>query len=243
MLLSSFLLIQCSNDDASLNPDSLSLSLIDTREIAIKEPSGLSLGKSNQSLWVVTDSPENEIYEISLEGEIIQKLDFKGEDLEGIVFDSLNNILLVVEEKKREIIEIALDGTELARHSFNIDGNDNNGFEGISINPSGQIWIANEKEPVLLASLNSDFSLNILVQLNVAEDYSGLSFGDQDDQMWIVSDQSKLLIQYNATTDIVKKFNLSFDKAEGICVDASKNLIYIVRESNNRLITYEILTE
>jgi uncharacterized protein YjiK len=233
------MILQCSKDDALVNPDSLSLTLIDARKIPINEPSGLSLGKFNQSLWVVTDAPENEIYEISLEGEILQKLDFKGEDLEGIVYDSLKNVLLVVEEKKREIIEVALDGTELSRHSFNIEGNDNNGFEGIAINPSGQIWIANEKEPVLLGSLNSDFSVKSLVELNIAADYSGLSFGDQDDQIWIVSDESQLVIHYDTTTEIVKKYNLTFDKAEGICVDTSRRLVYIARESSNRLLTYE----
>ena len=101
MILSVTLLIQCSKNDASVNPDSLYLSLIDAREIPINEPSGLSLGKFNQSLWVVSDAPENEIYEMSLEGEIIQKLDFKGEDLEGIVYDSLKNILLVVAFRHR----------------------------------------------------------------------------------------------------------------------------------------------
>jgi uncharacterized protein YjiK len=239
IFLSGFLLTQCSKDEASVNPETLSLSLVDALDILIEEPSGLSLGKSNQSLWVVSDSPVNEIYQISLEGDLLQKLDFKGEDLEAIVYDSLNNVLWVAEEKKREIIEIALDGTELSRYSINIDNTDNNGLEGIAIDQTGHIWIANEKDPEALLSLNYDFSVRKMIMLNIAKDYSGICADEIDSRIWIVSDESRLLIQYDADTDLVRQYNLPYDKAEGIAVNTEDNLIYVVRESTSQLFIYE----
>jgi len=241
IFLSGFLFLHCSKNDASVNPEALSLTLLSEREIPIDEPSGLSLGISNQSLWVVSDAPESEIYAISLEGEILQKLNFVGEDLEGIVYDSLKNVLWVVEEKRREIVEVALNGSELSRHSINVDNTDNNGLEGISINSNGQIWLANEKDPGVILSLRDDFSVGSLFVLDIAKDYSGLAFDDRENRIWIVSDESQLLIHYNAETGILKQYKLPFDKAEGISVDISKNLIYIVRESSNQLYTYELL--
>jgi uncharacterized protein YjiK len=239
ILLSGSILIQCSKDDVSLNPETLSLSFVDVLDIPIEEPSGLSLGKSNQSLWVVSDSPVNEIYEISLGGKLLQKLDFKGEDLEGIVFDSLKNVVWVAEEKKREIIEIALDGTELSRYSINIDNTDNNGLEGIAIDQSRHMWIANEKNPGALLSLKDDFSILNMFLLNVAKDYSGICADELDNRIWMVSDESRLLFQYDVDTDIVRKYNLPYDKAEGIAVNTEDNLIYVVRESTSQLFVYE----
>ena len=55
------LLFQCAKDDSVVNPEILSLILIDEREIPVEEPSGLSLGQSRQSLWIVSDAPESEI--------------------------------------------------------------------------------------------------------------------------------------------------------------------------------------
>jgi uncharacterized protein YjiK len=233
------LLFQCAKDDSVVNPEILSLILIDEREIPVEEPSGLSLGQSRQSLWIVSDAPESEIYEISLEGEIIRNLDFKGEDLEGIVYDSLRNVLWVVEEKKREIIEISIDGTELSRYSINIGNTDNNGLEGISIDRTGHIWIANEKDPEALLSLKKDFSVRNMFILNIAKDHSGICSDKLEQRIWIVSDESKLVLQYDANTDIVKQYTLPYDKAEGIAVDTQNNLIYIVRESTSQLFIYE----
>lgn len=239
IVLSGLFFLQCSSDDASSNPEYLSLVLIDEIEIPINEPSGLSLGKNQQSLWVVSDAPDNEIFEISLTGDILRKLNFKGDDLEGIAFDSSKNVLWVVEEKLREIIEITTDGTELSRYSINIDNTDNNGLEGISTDPDGNIWVVNEKNPGALLSLKDDYSIRILYFLDIAKDYSGISFDDQDNRIWIVSDESRLLLQYDANTNAIKQYNLSYEKAEGIAVNTRNKLVYIVNETNNRLFIYE----
>jgi uncharacterized protein YjiK len=241
IILLGLTLLHCGKNDASLDSNLLSLSLIDEIEIQITEPSGLSIGKQNQSLWVVSDAPDSEVFEINLQGNILRKLNFIGEDLEGVVYDSLKNVVWVVEEKKREIVEVALDGSELSRHSVSINGSANNGLEGISINASGQLWIANEKEPGLLLALNSDFSINAQIFLNFSNDYSGLSFGYQNDRIWIVSDESKLLVEYDKQSGVIKKYNLPFIKAEGVAVDTPNSIVFIIRESNSKLYTFKYL--
>ncbi len=200
----------------------------------------MSLGRNNQSLWVVSDAPDNEIYEISLQGTILQKLPFNGDDLEGIVFDSLNNVLWVVEERKQEIVKVGLDGSELFRTKINITSSDAGGLEGISIDAANDIWLVNEKEPGLLISLLKNFSINNRIVLEFAQDYSGLSYSTQSDHLWIVSDESNLLVQYDLENKVLVKYNLWMKKVEGVAVDETNQLIYIVSESEQKLYTFKL---
>ncbi|MEJ2629262.1 MAG: hypothetical protein P8078_11980, partial [bacterium] len=40
-------------------------------DMEVQEPSGLSFGENNQSLWTVSDPPDNKVYEIDLHGAIL----------------------------------------------------------------------------------------------------------------------------------------------------------------------------
>jgi hypothetical protein len=51
-----FLFLNCNkNRNAILKPSSLSLQPVNSYNILVPEPSGLSLGENNQTLWIVSD--------------------------------------------------------------------------------------------------------------------------------------------------------------------------------------------
>ena len=240
IILAGILLLQCSSNDP-LHPNGSELPLIAETMIGIAEPSGLSLGRHNQTLWVVNDAPNSNIFEISLRGAILQKLNFQGDDLEGVVYDSLENVLWVAEERKREIVQVAMDGTKISSHAIMINGNDTNGLEGISINSQGRLWTVNEKEPGLLVSLLADFSIDYQIELLYAKDYSGLSSGPNDNQVWLISDENQLLMKFDKNTGILKSYVIPVEKAEGVAVDEGNGRIYIVSESQSILYTFELI--
>ena len=159
LVLSFSLSFQNCKNDSSIKGNHSTLSLISEIPLNILEPSGLSLGKNNRSLWVVSDAPESEIFEINLQGDVLRKLNFTGDDLEGIAFDSLGNTLWVVEEKLRQIVQLNLTGQVLKRYNVVIDGDPNNGLEGISISHQSDIWTVNEKNPGLKRSSVISFLL------------------------------------------------------------------------------------
>lgn len=136
------------------------LILIAEYNIQVPEPSGLSLGKNSESLWTVSDTPDNCVYQMDLKGNIINKLNYFGDDFEGIEYDSIKNVLWVAEERKHEIIELSITGKKLSRRKINFKGKRNKGFEGISLCNSN-FYIANEKQPVKLLKLDSNFSITI----------------------------------------------------------------------------------
>jgi uncharacterized protein YjiK len=57
--------------------------------------------------------------------------------------------------------------------------------------------------------------------------------------VWIVSDESRQLYQYDKANTKLKTFELLMEKAEGVAVDESTNLVYIVSETENKLFTFK----
>ncbi len=216
------------------------LELINEFNLSIPEPSGLTLGKNKQSLWVVNDPPNNEIYEITLEGAVIRKLSFKGDDLEGVTYDSDNDVLWVAEEQKREVLQIALDGTVLTRRAVNVDNSKDQGLEGIFLSRTGTLWVVNEKKPGRLISLNTNFQIDGEFPLNFAKDYSGLCQAENERQIWIISDESEKLVLWDKDSGVKKMYELPFKKAEGVAVDSAQNLVYIVSDSEEKLYIFRL---
>ena len=216
------------------------LHLIKSYPLQISAASDISFGKNYNSLWIVSDIPGSNIFEVDLEGNLIQTIKFNGADLEGIAYDHHHDVLWVVEERKRELIKISPAGTELERRPINITGKPNSGLEGITIDSTDHIWIANEKKPAQLLLLNPDFSIKERVEIGSAKDLSGLCWDPHLDALWIVSDESKLLIHWQKTSGVLQEFNLPFKKAEGIAVHPRTNQIYIVSDKINKLFLFEI---
>ncbi len=238
IFLFTYIILSCSENTTS--PPNLELVTINSYNLQIQEPSGLTFGKGYQTLWTVSDLPDGNIYEIDLQGNILRTLDFKGDDLEGITYDHLNNILWAIDEQKNEIIKLSPDHGELQRTSIPALASDNHGLEGISFENLNKLWIANEKLPKKIFLLNSDFSIEEEYEPDLAEDYSGLCVDPEKSTLWIVSDESQLLIKWSPYDGKVEKYSLPIQKAEGIAVNHQNGQIFIVSDGEQKLYHLEI---
>lgn len=226
------------NEDTSDNKPLVTL--LADYDIAVPEPSGLTLSADNASLWTVSDQT-GLIYNISLAGQLIRTLPFHGNDLEGITLDPSGSFFLVVEEGSREVIKISKEGVELARYQVNLSKHESNsGLEGITFDDNSNVYVLNEKKPSLWLKLRTDYSIKKRIEPSISQDLSGLDYDQKNSIFWMVSDKSKLLLKWSPEKGLQGQFALPYTKAEGIAVDSEKNLIYIVSDKLERLFIYQI---
>ncbi len=210
-------------------------------DMEVQEPSGLSFGENNQSLWTVSDPPDNKVYEIDLQGEILRTLSFTGDDLEGVAYDSLDQAIWIIEEKKQEIVKLDIQGTVLERHPVNVENSNlNNGLEGIAISASHQFWVVNQNRPCELIELNSDFSIHNHFSFNSIGDLNGLCPDVVEGQFWMLSSANHLLIHWSQSQGIMEQYYLPMKTPEGIAIDFYNNLAYVVSDSEARLFIFQL---
>lgn len=237
-----YILISCSLSESSTEPEETYILVLDSEiELDIAEPSGLTYDPNTQTLWTVNDPPNNKIYNISLDGELLQTLDFVGNDLEGITFDLSTNTLWIVEEGTSEIINISLQGEELQRIELSISQyTPGSGLEGLCLGSSGEFYLLKEKDPGLFIEVSPDFATLLETELSFSDDYSGICYDSTRDGFWIVSDESEMLYLWDLTNGVREQYPLNFPKAEGIVFIAETNSFYIVSDSEEKLYKFHL---
>ncbi len=231
------------NDVPPDNGDSGKLEKVKEYDISVKEPSGLCFGPGKNTLLTVSDNSNN-IYEITLTGNIIRQLDYTGDDLEGITYSEESNIIAVTEERKREVVFIDYNtGNETQRYEIATGGNiENKGPEGISYNPNNDaFYIVNEDSPGEMIIWNKNYGIINKTDLNFADDYSGIFVDSGNALLWILSDESKALFKCDYNGIELSAFPLEYNKYEGVAVDTKNNLIYLVNDRKNILSVYKIV--
>ena len=240
-ILYGFIFSACSLDESPIIDPKSTLVLIESVSLEVPEPSGLTLNSNGSALYVVSDPPDNSVYKLDLLGNIQKTLSYSGYDLEGITYDTRDNTLWVAEESLLEIVHLDTFGNILSRNPilFNNNGS-NSGFEGIVINPNnGHINLLNEKDPGAFLELNSTLIKTLELELGFAQDYSGICLNEINGNYFIVSDESKQLIEWGALTGVINTYSLDFEKAEGVAYNFNENRIYIVSDSEQKLYIYE----
>ncbi len=212
------------------------LELIASYGLTIPGPSGLSLNYNGTCLWVVSDQT-GLVYQISLKGQTQRILAYKGKDLEGITQNPEDKTLWVAEERNREIVQIDTLGNELARYSIPVEQiNQNSGLEGITINSSNRhIFLLNEKDPGLLIELDTNKTILNQYELDLTDDYSGIFYEQYENALFIVSDASEIIIKCDITGNLLESYYLGIPKLEGISLDMSKKIVYLVSDSKEKL--------
>ena len=234
--LAAISIFSCSKDEGTAYEK---LELINQFVLSVVEPSGLSYSAGKNALYTISDQT-GKVYKLSLTGSLISTLGFTGNDLEGITVNSNNGDIWVVAERSRELIKLKSNGNELSRFHLNIEMNsENTGLEGITYNSDNEhLYILNEKNPGLLLEVDELGHIIRSTELNFAADYSGIFYDSSEDQLWIVSDESKTVNQCDLFGEVIKTYSIPITKAEGIVVDSQSKEVYLMRDGNNKMYVF-----
>ena len=206
--------------------------------IPVPEPSGLDLTYDETGFWVVSDENSN-VYLIDSWGKEVKRFKVDGEDLEGItVIDSAR--LAVVLERTREVVILDTSGTELKRAKLELTGELNSGLEGITYNSEQKrFYVLNEKDPILLLTLDENLSELSRDTLIFSKDASGIYFNSADNKLWVLSDENQMIFQTNLSgSEVYKKYKIKIKQPEGITFNKDGTKLYIISDINGSLYVF-----
>lgn len=207
--------------------------------IKVPEPSGLALSFDGNYFWTIGDS-DNKVYKIDKLGKIIRFFSVIGEDLEGItVIDSVR--LAVTLERSREVVVIDTLGKEFKRKRFELKGRLNEGLEGICYDTNRKdFYFVNEKRPGLLIKTDSSFVEIFRKELKIAKDYSDIFFAKDDNTLWLLSDESKKIIQTDLNGKKIIEYSIKVDQPEGLVVDYKNKKVFVVSDKKEELYEFSL---
>ena len=244
MIIFSFLLISLIlNVFAGCNGSYNNISSEDTTQktipekyfiLNIPEPSGLAFSPNQDELYTVSDR-NGAVYRISITGEILEKLPFRGDDLEGIDVDRTNGDIWLVEERKQNIIHLDHAGNLIKKISdVHVKTKGNAGFEGIAIHGE-MLYLLVEKDPGLLITYNHGSGEVSKYPLSFAKDYSGIDYDTSDNTLWIVSHESHTLNHCRTDGSLIKSQKIDVRQAEGVVVDQAAGIAWIIDDAGHSL--------
>lgn len=248
-----FVLVGCGDDNNIESPAGdeqpeesgpLSLGEVTTflTEDKISGFSGLCLNEDGTGLYGVSDG--GELYSISLEGEKLGKLPVEVEkDFEGITVDTDNKVIYVCEEREWAIYQVNADqkGVTQVAHIEVENGVDNKGFEGIAYG-KGNLYVANQERPTTIFTYSiAEGKVTNSVTVDFARFLSDLCYDSTNDTLWCVDSKQSLLFNITLEGEVLATYDVSFvPKAEGVCVDYERNVIWFACDSTGRLFSAEI---
>ena len=233
VILFNSLFIYCGNGETQ------KLKIVEEYKLRVPEPSGLALSADGKNLWTVSDQTST-VYMISFKGKIVNSFKVDAGDLEGVAVISDTSIA-VVAERTREIIFINNNGKEFFRKKLLYDAYDNEGLEGVTINKNNEhIFIVKEKKPKVLIEFDKELKEVNRTKINFANDLSGLDFINETNDLWITSDESKLVAKCSTDGKVKEKYKVTIDQVEGIAVDTQSNVIYLVSDKEEKLYVLKI---
>ena len=227
------------NTNTQETPTAENLTVQKVIPIDVPEPSGLAFSYDKKYFWTVGDS-DSKIYMLNLNGKIVNSFVINGEDLEGVsVIDSIH--LAVILERTREVVVVDTSGKEIKRNKFNLKGNLNEGLEGICFDhKTKDFYFLNEKNPGLLIKTDSSFNEIFRKEIKLAKDYSDIVFSNDDNTLWILSDESKKIIQTNLYGDRIREYRINVEQPEGLVVDYRNKKVFVVSDKKEELYEFNL---
>ncbi|MDP3148844.1 MAG: SdiA-regulated domain-containing protein [Ignavibacteria bacterium] len=215
------------------------LRLVNTYKLSFGEPSGITYDEIENVLWIVSGA-DQKIYKTNTAGVVLKKLSYTGEDLEGIALDSSGKSLWIVEERKRELIQLDLDGSVLLKVSIPLPGKSNSGLEGVAKNEQNTIFLLNEKKPGKFVELNSDLTIKSQTEIYFADDFSDMVYSAKEKCFFVLSDENRALYKWTKETGVIQKFSLPKTKYEGVAVNSTADKFFLVNDETNELSIYSL---
>lgn len=239
-IICGFSIIVSCDPGSNNKEEKISISLIDSYNLNVSEPSGLTYNKNMGCLYFVSDKPDGQIYSINSEGELIDSLPYDGDDLEAITYNNETSILWLSEESLLQLVKLDHSGNELDRIELDFIPYDfqEKRIEGLCINQkNNSLYLLNEKNPGALIEMDIvSLLIKNIYYLNFASDYSAIEFIDSEDLFVILSDENKSAYFWNIEDGLINTFDLGYYKGEGVAVDKDK--LFIVSEQENKLYKY-----
>jgi uncharacterized protein YjiK len=216
--------------------DAQDLKLLNTFQLDIPEPSGICVLKNH--LYVVSDS-NGSIYKITKKGQVVDQIQTKLKDIEGVTYRHSSQSFLMIDEGKRKVIEVDISGTTLSSHKIGKkQDSKNSGLEGICCSmDKSPVFVLNEKNPRELIKLDEKFKVSGDHKLKFGKDISGCTL-DKDGNLWMVSDQSKEIYKTTKKGKLLMKYKIPVKKAEGIAIDHNK--IYVVSDKTRKMYVFRL---
>lgn len=220
-------------------PPKIPVSYVGAYAISVPEPSGLVMTQDKRGFWTVSDETST-IYRLDNEGNVVQTIKVDGFDFEAITLID-DTILVILQERTREMVFLDTSGTEIKRIKLDLQGELNSGPEGIAFNPENRhFYILNEKKPSLFVEL--DEQLNIIKKdtLKFCKDVSGLYFDEATQLLWMLSDESQLVIKADINGKLLEKIEITIPQPEGITLSEDGRKLFIVSDSRETLYVFNV---
>ena len=206
--------------------------------IPVPEPSGLDLTYDETGFWIVSDE-NSTVFLIDSWGKEVKRFKVKGDDLEGITVIDTSRLAVVL-ERSREVVILDTSGKELKRVKLELTGELNSGLEGITYNPEQKrFYILNEKDPILLLTLDENLSELSRDKLSFLKDAAGIYFDPADNKLWILSDENQMIFQTNLSgSEILGRYKIKVKQPEGITFNKDGTKLYIVSDNSGSLYVF-----
>lgn len=227
------------------------------------DASGLTLHPERKTLFTVLNAPA-QIVELDTEGRVLRRIPVKGgRDLEGITHVA-GDYFVIADEADHQLYRVVID--QATREvdvstaprfglAFGIGKRKNVGYEGVSWDHArNRLWVAKEKDPIrvfaisglrdLLGSGRFDLQIDEWSPAGSARllmtDLSSLSYHEPTGHLLLLSDESRLLVEFDEDGYPVGQLVLrrgwhglqrTVPQAEGVAV-GDDGTVYVLSEPN-----------
>lgn len=209
------------------------LKVIDLSSI-LTEPSGIFYNSKNNSLLIVSDA-RPDIYELDLNGNLLNKISVSGVDMEGVTMTKNCDTIFVVEETARLVSSFLNDGKKIGSMLVDVATNPSHCLEGITIDDNYHLFVINERDPMLMLEFVNGVEIS-RKQLTYSTDVSDICYDKQTNCFWILSDESKKIFKLNRNGNLLGEWLVTYDKGEGITFVNDK--MYVVRDTDAKMYIY-----
>ena len=223
--------------------------------------SGLTFHPARKTLFTVINKPA-QVAELTTEGKLLRTIPLRGvSDAEGITYQE-GNFFFIADEGKHQMVRIEIDdttteidATNLPRFGLRIDAGRNVGYEGVSWDSdNNRMFIVKEKNPLRIFEISGlwevldtgklDLRINEWLPESpsnvMLRDLSSLTYHEESGHLFLLSDESRVLLEFNAAGDAVDMLVLragwhglkrTIPQAEGVAIGSDRD-VYLLSEPN-----------
>ena len=235
ILLLLALIAGCKYSETNSKPTKLHpLEKISAFSTRVPEPSGLVYYKKHKTLLTVSDQ-NSTVYEISLEGKIINSFQLSSIDMEGIALTRNEDTLIIASEHSQSIDTYLFNGDKISSLTIPVATESKHSLEGVTIDKGNNLFVINEKKPCMLLKFSSGKEI-FRKKITWAEDLSDIFFDTESNCLWVLSDESAKVMKLSLKGELIAEYSIPFNNGEGITIYNGR--IYIINDTNGKLYVF-----